>query len=134
MMRDQIPRKQLLASLKSECNEGHVLERSIGKAVLKTHQLSLDSKSPPRSKLEGAKTQSKATETRLKLRSSTVTASYSECHSESPLKGTPWEDAGFRSVPSASPSCSPRKNRRLTRPSSAKDKESIAEFWKNFFG
>ena len=133
-MRDQIQRKQLLASLKSECKEDQVLDRSIGKAVLKTYQLSLDSKIPPRSKLEGAKAQSKATETRLKLPSYTITAAYSECHSESPLKGTPWEDAGFRSVSLASPSCSPRKNRRLTRQSNAKDEESIAEFWKNFFG
>lgn len=51
---------------------------------------------------------------------------YSECTADSPLKGTPWEDAAFQSVSS-------RRIRQLRRQRSAKEKENI-EFWSNLFG
>ena len=51
---------------------------------------------------------------------------YSECSADSPLKGTPWEDAAFQSVRN-------RRIRQLRRQRSAKEKEYI-EFWSNLFG
>lgn len=133
-MKDQIPRKQLLASTKSESKEDEVLGRRIVATAFKT-QLGSASKRPSKSELQDSQAKSKGTNTML--RRSTLIAglstSYKEClYPESPLKGTPWEDAGFSCV--ASSSSSPRKNQRLTRRSSAKDEESIADFWMKFFG
>lgn len=134
----KMPRKQRLASTISECKEDEVLDRRFMTAVFKTQQLGSDSRRPPRNELQDSQAQSNATEVRLLRSRSTCTAvlqrSYRESCPETPLKGTPWEDAGFSSVTLISSSCSPRKNRSLTRQSSAKDEEAIADFWMNFFG
>ena len=57
-----------------------------------------------------------------------------ECSSQSPLKGTPWEEAGVSSVPSLSSSAtSQRKNRNMRHQRSTKKQDSV-EFWLKFFG
>ena len=52
---------------------------------------------------------------------------YNECSElESPLKGTPWEDAGWNPIAS-------RRNRKPRREKSKQEEECVA-FWLKFFG
>lgn len=135
-MDDQIPTRQLLArkrlSTISEWEEHEfAAERRANTDVSKTLRRSASERSPE-NELQYRRIQSKATGTKSPRGRSKLTAvlqaAYSECFGfESPLKGTPWEDAG--SVDAVAQ----RRRRLLRRQRSTKEKECI-DFWLKLFG
>ncbi|KAJ7356024.1 hypothetical protein OS493_027421 [Desmophyllum pertusum] len=142
-MKDQIPTKQFLArkrlSTISEWEEDDVVDRRTDTTVYKTHRRRSASRRSSANELQDSQSQSNATGAKLRRRRfkfiAVLRAAYSGC-SESPLKGTPWEDHfGFGSVPLASTSsCPPRRNRKLRRQTSVKEEEECIDFWLKFFG
>ena len=124
MMEDKIWTKQVFAgnrlSAISELQEHKVTERPGNAEVSKTRQSSTEM-------LRGKQRQDSQIQTNTTGKFSTVLpVAYSECSADSPLKGTPWEDAAISSVT--------RNKRRLLRGKrSVKEQEHI-EFWLNFFG
>lgn len=140
-MRDQIQGKQSLAisETNSEWEKNDVAQKATDTELSKTHQRRSASITPPGNELGESQAQSSAIEAKLRRRrfkfSGALRAAHRECsESESPLKGTPWEDAmRFSSVPLSSYSSSPQRYRKLTRQRSAKEEECI-DFWLKFFG
>ena len=96
MMEDKIWTKQVFAgnrlSAISELQEHEVTERPGNAEVSKTRQSSTEM-------LRGKQRQDSQIQTNTTGKFSTVLpAAYRECSADSPLKGTPWEDAAISSV------------------------------------
>ena len=98
-------------------------------AVCKTHHGSAVRR-PHESEQRDSQAQFNVTAAKLRTRRFAFTVAL---RSESPLKGTPWEDAAFSSVSLASASCSTQRNRILRLQRSAKEEESI-DFCLKLFG
>lgn len=134
-MADQIQSKELLTRrrLSTIGEEDEVENRRTVAVVLKTTHHRLYTRRPE-NELKDSQPESSVTGAKLRrLRfafAATLRAACSERFSESPLKGTPWEEAVLSSVSLASSSCPTRKPR-LQR--SAKEEESI-EFCLKLFG
>lgn len=136
LMEDQIASKQFLARKRvrtiPEWDEDGVNNRKSDTTVSKTHQCTSSSRGLLGNERQDSQAQSYATEANVRRRrfkfAGVLNRVYSECSaSESPLKGTPWEDAGWNSTAS-------QKNRRhLGRQRNAKEEQSI-DFWLKFFG
>lgn len=126
MMEGKIRTKQVLArkrlSTISEWEEHEVAERQANAEVSETHQSRTASEMLPGNQRQDSRTQSN---TAAKF-PAVLRAAYSECSTDTPLKGTPWEDAAISSV-------THRKSRQPRRKRSIKEEELI-EFWLNFFG
>jgi len=135
-MAEQIQSKQLFAKrrLSTIGEEDEVENRRTVAVVLKTTHHRLYARRPPENELKDSQPESSVTGVKLRRRrfafAATLRAACSERFSESPLKGTPWEEAVLSSVSLASSSCLTRKLR-LQR--SAKEEESI-EFCLKLFG
>jgi len=133
-MADQIQSKQLLTGrrLCTIGEEDEVENRRTVAVVLKTTHHRLYARRPRENELKDSQPQSSVTGAKLRRRrfafAATLRAACSERFSESPLKGTPWEEAVLSSVSLASSSCPTRKLQR-----SAKEEESI-EFCLKLFG
>ena len=140
-MKDKPQRKQ--SSAKSETNSERKLNEvariSTDTTVSKTHLRDLTSKTLPESEVQVYQAQSNAIEAKLRRHrfksSRAIHSAHREClECESPLKGTPWEDAlRFRSTSVTSSSFSPQRYRKLIGQRSAKEEECI-DFWMTFFG
>lgn len=132
-MADQIPSKHFSTRrrLSTIGEEDEVVNRGTVAVVFKTHH-----RRPPENELKDSQAQSNATGAKLRGRrfafTAALRAAYSES-SESPLEGTPWEEAAFSSVSLVSYSCSTRRNRKLRLQKSAKEEESI-DFCLKLFG
>ena len=139
-MSDQIPSEQLLTRrrrLSTIREEDEVVNRRTVAVVFKTHHKTA-SRRPPENELKDCQAQSNVAGAKLRRRrfafTAALRAAYSESFTESPLKGTPWEEAAFSSVSLASASCPALRNRKLRlQRSSSKEKESI-EFCLKLFG
>ena len=137
-MADQIPSKQHLTRrrLSTIGEEDEVGNSKTVAVVFKTHHRSA-ARRPPENELKDSQSQSSVTGAKLRRRRFAFTdalrAAYSESLSESPLKGTPWEEAALSSISLASASCSTRRNRKLRLQRSAKEEESI-DFCLKLFG
>lgn len=137
-MADQIPSEQLLTRrrLSTIGEEDEVGNRRTVAVVFKTHHRSA-ARRPPENELKDSQVQSNVTGAKLRRRrfafTAALRAAYSESFSESPLKGTPWEEAELSSASLASASCSTRRNRKLRLQRSAKEEESI-DFCLKLFG
>lgn len=137
-MPDQIPSEQLLTRrrLSTIGEEDEVGNRRTVAVVFKTHHRTA-ARRLPENELKDCQAQSNVTGAKLRKHRFAFTAALraacSENFTESPLKGTPWEEATFSSVSLASASCSALRNRKLRLQRSAKEKESI-EFCLKLFG
>ena len=137
-MVDQIPSEQLLprrrlSTIGEDDDVGN--RRTVG-VVFKMHPRSA-ARRMPENERKDSQVQSSVTGAKLRRRRFAFTASlraaYSESFSESPLKGTPWEDAALNSVSLASASYSTGRNRKRRLQRSAKEEESI-DFCLKLFG
>ena len=139
-MTDQIPSEHLLTrrrlSTIGEEDEVVIENRRTVAAVFETRHRSTVRR-PPVNELKDSQVHFNVIGAKLRRRrfafTSALRAAYSESSSESPLKGTPWEEAAFSSVSLASTSCSMRRNRKLRLQRSAKEEESI-DFCLKLFG
>ena len=137
LMADQIPSEQLLTRrrLSTIREEDEVGNRRTVTVVFKTHHRS--GRGPPENELKDCQAQSNFTGAKLRRGryafTAALRAAYSESFTESPLKGTPWEEAALSSVSLASASCSALRNRKLRLQRSAKEEESI-DFCLKLFG
>ena len=133
-MADQISSKHYSTRrrLSTIGEEDEVMNRKTVAVVFKTYH-----RRPPENELKDSQAQSDAIGAQLRRRrfafTAALRAAYSESFTESPLKGTPWEEAAFSSVSLASSSCSTRRNRKLRLQRSAKEEKSIA-FCLKLFG
>ena len=135
-MKGQIPTKELLARVArnrlSTINEWEEYEfgaeRRASEEVLEIHKSTSTRKMSPQNERQESRLQSTAARVNSPMSPSKFTSTavlgmaYRDYCSESPLKGTPWEDAALGSV---------THRRRHQR--SAKEKEHI-DFWLNLFG
>ena len=137
-MSDQIQSEQLLirrrlSTIGEEDEVGNIRTVAV---VFKTHHKTA-ARRPPENELKDCQAQSNVTGAKLRRRrfafTAALRAAYTESFTESPLKGTPWEEAALSSVSLASASCSALRNRKLRLQRSAKEKESI-EFCLKLFG
>ena len=119
MMEDKIWTKKVLAgnrlSTIFELQENEVTERPGNAEVSKTHRSSTATE-----KLPGKQCQDS------QIQPAVLPTAYSECSADSPLKGTPWEDAVISSV-------ARNKSRQVRRKRSLKEQEH-SRFWLKFFG
>ena len=126
-MEDKIWTKQVLAgdrlSTIFEFQEIHFAERQGNAEVSKTHQTSKATE-----KLTGDQRQDsqRQSNTSRKFPRAVLPALHSQRSADSPLKGTPWEDA-------ATSSFTRKKNQQLGRKRSVKEQEHN-EAWVKFFG
>ena len=137
-MVDQIPSEQLWTRrrLSTIGEEDEVGNRGTVAAVFKMHHRSAG-RGPFENELKDCQTQSNVSGAKLRRRryafTAALRAAYSESFTESPLKGTPWEEAALSSVSLASATCSALGNRKLRLQRSAKEEESI-DFCLKLFG
>ena len=137
-MVDQIPSEQLWTRrrLSTIGEEDEVGNRRTVAAVFKAHHRSAG-RGPPENELKDCQAQSNVSGAKLRMRryafTAALRAAYSESFTESPLKGTPWEEAALSSVSLASATCSALGNRKLRLQRSAKEEESI-DFCLKLFG
>ena len=138
-MADQIPSQHLLTRrrLSTTGEEDEAGNRRTVAAVCKTHHRSAVRR-PHENEQRDSQAQFNVTAAKLRKRRFAFTVAlrsvYSESFSESPLKGTPWEDAAFSSVSLASASCSTRRNRNLRLQRSAKEEKESIDFCLKLFG
>lgn len=140
-MKDQIHGKQSLtrSETNSERELNEVAKIETDTTVSTTHLRNVASKTLSGNELQVYQTHSNAIEAKLRRRrfksSGTLRPAHREClEFESPLKGTPWEEAmRFRSITATSCSNSPQRYRKLIRQRSEKEEECI-DFWMKFFG
>ena len=123
-MENKTQTKEVLAVKKlstplSEWEEHKISERHGNANVFKTHHIGAGTEMLP-----GKQHQDSQSNTTGRFPAALLTG-YGECSADSPLKGTPWEDAAISSV-------ARKKHRRRTCKRRVKEQEHI-EFWLNFF-